>query len=96
MVKGLLDILRRESELNPVIYLYEDSGYWYAYEHSAHLISELLQGLVSIERVIYDTCLSLNRVEIEPDLKLLEGCIIVSCSDTELMISFPESLKRIA
>lgn len=96
MVIGLLDILRRESEQNPVVYLYEENGYWYAYEHSAHLICELLQGLVSIERVIYDTYLSLSCVEIELELQILERCSIVSCSDTELMISFPNSSKRVA
>ena len=92
----LLDILKRESELTSIAYVYEIEGRWYAYEHSAHLISKLLKGLVSLERIVHDTFLTLSRVEIEPEPEILVKCHILSCSDTELMISFPDSLKQVA
>lgn len=92
----LLEMLKRETEVTSIIYLYEENGHWYAYENSAYLISQLLKGFVSIERVVLGAFLVLARVELEPELEILVKCNIVSCSDTELMISFPESMKQVA
>lgn len=91
-----MEILKRETEVTSNIYLYEENGRWYAYENSAYLISQLLKDLVSIERVVHDTFLVLARVELEPEPEILVRCYIVSCSDTELMISFPDSMKQVA
>ena len=48
----MLDILSRESENTYQVYLYEEEGKWYAYERSAQLVKQLLNGLVKIKQFI--------------------------------------------
>lgn len=85
----ILDILSREQDrLESEVYLYEEKGHWYAFEHSAELISDLLKGIVTIKCFIHDTFLVVNFVEI--DLSLLDKLSITSCSDTQLVIACPK------
>ena len=85
----ILDILEREANGASQVYLYEEEGHWYAYEHSAILISKLLSGIVTIKQFIHGTYeLILRRVEVM-DLTQLTNCSISSCSDTELVIDYP-------
>lgn len=86
---GMLEILSREQERKArEAYLYEgEEGNWYAYEHSAELLSDFLKGIVTMKQFIHDTFLILNIVEV--DISLLEKCHITSCSDTEMIIACP-------
>ena len=90
----ILEILKREAEVSSLVYLYEEEGHWYAYEHSAILICKLLKGIVTIKQFIHDTYeLLLEKVEIL-DITLLNGCFITSCSDTELVITYPGNSEQ--
>lgn len=84
----LLEILKRESEDSSQVYLYEEAGRWYAYEHSAILICNFLKGAVTIKQFIHDTYeLILNKVEIT-DFSILEKCLVTSCSDSEIILDY--------
>lgn len=81
----ILNILKRESESKDEIYIYEVDGKWYAYENSAVLISQLLNGIVTIKQFINDTYeIIIRMVEVEFDL--LRKFTIISCADTELKL----------
>ncbi|GFZ39360.1 hypothetical protein [Bacteroides nordii] len=87
----ILDILTRESENTQQVYLYEEEGHWYAYEHSAQLIKQLFKGLVKIKQFVNTTYdIILDRVEIDLGV-LIEKCPITLCSDSEMMIEYPRS-----
>lgn len=89
----ILDILAREAEISPKVYLYEEKGHWYAYEQSAMLISRMLNGIVTIRQFIHDTYeLILKKVEIM-DLNQLINLPIISCSDMELVITCPDKAE---
>ena len=82
----MLDILSRESENTYQVYLYEEEGKWYAYERSAQLVKQLLNGLVKIKQFINDTYdIIVDRVEVDL-MTLIEKCPISLCSDSEMII----------
>lgn len=84
----ILEILARESENTRNVYLYEEKGHWYAYEHSACLIKQMLKGIVKIRQVVcelYDVIL--DRVEV--DIDVLVCCPIALCSDSEMILELP-------
>lgn len=90
----ILSILTRESESHQNrIYVYEVDGKWYAYEHSAVLISKLLKGIVTLKQFINDTYeIIIRSVEIELDMLielLIDSHTITSCSDKELILALP-------
>lgn len=47
----ILKILTLEQDNRNSIYLYEEDGYWYAYEQSAFYLSQMIKGKLSLERV---------------------------------------------
>lgn len=81
----ILNILKRESESKDEIYIYEVDGKWYAYENSAVLISQLLNGIVTIKQFINDTYEIIIRI-VEVELDLLIKYTIISCADKELKL----------
>lgn len=82
----MLEILSRESENTQQVYLYEQEGHWYAYERSAQLIKQLLQGLVKIKQFVNKTYdVVLDRVEVDLTA-LVEKCPIALCSDSEMIL----------
>lgn len=79
----IIEILTRESENTQQAYLYEERGCWYAYEHSAYLLSLLLNiDIKSFINLTYE--IVLNRAEV--DFSALINYSITSCSDNELII----------
>lgn len=85
----ILEILKRESESSSQAYLYEEGGRWYAYDHSALLISKIVNKGIATKWIINEMYeLILRKVEIE--LSMLDQCLITSCSDTELVIDIPQ------
>ena len=85
----MLDILSRESENTQCMYVYEEGGCWYAYEHSAQLIKQLLKELAKIKQFVNTTYdVILDRVEVDL-AALIEKCPSMLCSDSELVIEYP-------
>lgn len=85
----MLEILSRESENTQYMYVYEEEGCWYAYEHSAQLIKQLLNELVKIKQFVSNTYdVILDRVEVDLTT-LIERCPITLCSDSEMVIEYP-------
>lgn len=86
----MLEILSRESENTQQVYVYEEEGHWYAYEHSAQLIKRILKGLVKIKQCINSTYdIILDRIEVDL-ATLIERCPVALCSDSEIVIECPE------
>lgn len=84
----ILEILARESENTCKVYLYEEDGHWFAYEHSAYLIKQMLKSIIKIKQIVcelYDVIL--DRVEV--DIDILIYCPITLCSDSEMILELP-------
>lgn len=88
------DILAREVENQRSIYLYEEQdGHWYAYEHSARMINQILEGMVKVSQITYRHIIqkvTIDRAEVQ--LIDLLDCPITLCSDSEMVIECPPKI----
>lgn len=90
------DILARESDNQRNVYVYEEEdGRWYAYESSAHRICRILEGLVTTSPFTFRKLMhkvTVDRAEIS--LSDLLRCPITLCSDSEIVIEYPNQLYQ--
>lgn len=86
----IYDILTRESQNMQQVYIYEEDGHWYAYGHSAQLIKQLSDKYVKMRLFVNSTYgIVTNRIEV--DFKaIIEIFPIILCSDTELVLEYPD------
>ena len=82
----MFEIMDRESSSRSEVYLYEENGKWYAYDHSASLLKKLAAGTVKLRNhVCYFYGVMLEKVEV--DLMLLnKSWFVALCSDLEMLL----------
>lgn len=80
----MFEIMDRESSSRSEVYLYEENGKWYAYDHSASLLKKLAAGTVKLRNHV---C-SFYGVMLEVDLNLLlnKSWFVALCSDSEMLL----------
>ncbi len=86
-MNNLLEIMDKESCSKSEVYLYEESGHWYAYHRSAQLLKKLSEAALKLKEACSFYGIMLDKVEVVDLNKLLNGPWFVAlCSDNEMML----------
>ena len=79
----MFEIMDRESSSRSEVYLYEENGKWYAYDHSASLLKKLAAGTIKLKNHV---CSFYGKVEVDLNLLLNKSWFVALCSDSEMLL----------
>ena len=83
----MFEIMDRESSSRSEVYLYEENGKWYAYDHSASLLKKLAAGTVKLRNQVCSFYgVMLEKVEVDLNLLLNKSWFVALCSDSEMLL----------
>lgn len=85
----MMKIMERELDNTGLIYIYRESGRWYAYEQSAFFVCQMLRGQVDLGKVIMNNTLWLTRAEVEIELVPHEY-LVSYCADEYVFYYVPD------
>ena len=81
----MFEIMDRESSSRSEVYLYEENGKWYAYDHSASLLKKLAAGTIKLKNHVCSFYgVMLEKVDL--NLLLNKSWFVALCSDSEMLL----------
>lgn len=84
---SIFQIMDRESINNSEVYLYEEEGKWFAYEHSASLLRPLCENTVKLKKQLHNVCKGISdKLEVDLDKLLMKNWFVALCSDHEMVL----------
>ena len=83
----MFEIMDRESSSRSEVYLYEENGKWYAYDHSASLLKKMAAGNIKLKNNVCSFYgVMLEKVEVDLNLLLNKSWFVALCSDSEMLL----------
>lgn len=85
-MRNLLEIMDKESCSKSEVYLYEESGHWYAYHRSAKVLNKLNATALKLKEACSFYGVMLEKVEVDLNILLNGPWFVALCSDNEMML----------